>query len=116
MRQQTGFSLIEVMIALVVLGFGLLAMTKMQLNMSLATQWSRQRADATLMATNVIERARSVGCVASPETAQTAAMQASTRYKMQVDCSPVMKVTVRWSDTRTQGEDPDNRVVLVSQF
>lgn len=116
MRHQTGFSLIEAMIAVVVLGFGILAATKMQLNMSIATQLSRQRAEATLIATNVLEIARAKGCSASPETPLTVAAQASAQYKMQIDCSPSMTVTIRWKDVQTKAGDADNRVVLVSQF
>ncbi|MDH1221773.1 type IV pilus modification PilV family protein [Aeromonas caviae] len=116
MRHQAGFSLIEAMIALVVLGFGLLAVTKMQLSMTAATQLARQRADATLIATNTMEKARAAGCVALPATLLTATAQASTQYNMQVDCSSAMTVTIRWKDAQAQAGDPDNQVVLISQL
>lgn len=115
MRHQAGFSLIEAMIALVVLGFGILAATKMQLNMSIATQLSRQRTEATLIATNALERARAMGCTASPETPLAAASQASAQYKMQIACSP-MTVTVKWRDVQLKAGDADNKVELVSQL
>lgn len=117
MKYQTGFSLVEVMIAVIVLGFGLLAATKMQLNMSLATQLSRQREEATLMASNVMEKARAAGCVASAKTQLAAAAQASTQYSMQVECSAsTMRVTVEWKDAQTMSGDSDNKVMLVSQL
>lgn len=111
MRQQSGFSLIEAMIALVVLGFGILAATKMQLNMSIATQLSRQRTEATLIATNELERARAMGCPIPFTIPLAAASQASAQYSMQVECSP-MTVTIRWKDV----QDTDNKVELVSQL
>jgi len=116
MRHQAGFSIIEAIIAIVILGFGILAATKMQLNMSIASQLSRQRAEATLIATNEIERARAMGCTALSETQLDAAAQASAQYKMQIDCSSGMTVTVRWQDVQTKAGDDENQVVLVSQF
>ena len=112
MRHQAGFSLIESMIAIVVLGVVLLATTKMQLNMSIATQLARQRAEATLLATNELERARAMGCTASPTTLLPAASQASAQYKMQIVCSPGMTVTVGWKDAG----NADNKVELVTQL
>ncbi|MBS4639849.1 type IV pilus modification PilV family protein [Aeromonas media] len=116
MRHQAGISLIEAMIAIVILGFGILATTKMQLNMSIASQLSRQRAEATLMATNELEKARAKGCTALSETQLAAAAQASAQYKMQIDCSAGMTVTIRWKDVQTKAGDTENQVVLVSQF
>lgn len=57
-RRHTGFSLIEVMIAVVVLSFGLLALAALQSSLFRAGAESKARANATSLAQHVIEQAK----------------------------------------------------------
>ena len=132
MRYQGGVSIIEAIIAAAVLGIGLMAAVKMQINMGVATQLSRQRAEATLLATNRIEQARADKCVAMAPTLLTTTTQGNaqfntmgnTEYTMGVTCvGTTMTVTITWNDSRgTQAQVAanegafDNKVVLVSQL
>lgn len=58
MKQQKGFSLIETMVSLIILGFGLIGIAGMQFNMTAADQLSRQRSTAVLLAQSKIEEIR----------------------------------------------------------
>ena len=107
MRYQGGVSIIEAIIAAAVLGIGLMAAVKMQINMGVATQLSRQRADATLLATNMIEQARADKCMAKEPTLLTTTTQGNaqfntmgnTQYTMGVTCAgTTMTVTITWND------------------
>lgn len=57
-RTSTGFTLIEVLIALLLVGAGLLALGSLQSNLSRHTDLSRQRGEATLLAQAGMERLR----------------------------------------------------------
>lgn len=57
-RQMTGFSLLEVMIAAVVLSFGLLGLVGMQATAKFSGYEARQRTIANWLANDLVERAR----------------------------------------------------------
>lgn len=61
-----GFSLIEVMIAVVVLSFGLLALSALQAGLFRAGAEAKARANATALAQNAVENARSFAYVNTP--------------------------------------------------
>ncbi|WP_286240308.1 type IV pilus modification protein PilV [Neptuniibacter halophilus] len=58
MTKQSGFNLLEVMIALVVLSVGLLGLAAMQLNSLKLNQSAYMRSQATLLAYDIIDRMR----------------------------------------------------------
>jgi type IV pilus assembly protein PilV len=125
-KLQTGFSIIEAMISATILGFGLIAVTKMQSNARFATDLSRQRNEAVTLASSKIEMLRSgAACVNDTSTLDsTTNTQASTTYTMTWTCNPatkLVKVIVTWNDSRgTQAKSAaadgsatvDNRVEL----
>lgn len=57
-KQQWGFTLIEVLVSIVILAFGLLGLAALQSNMQLAQFESYQRAQAILLLTEMSERMR----------------------------------------------------------
>lgn len=125
-KLQEGFSIIEAMIAAVILGFGLIAVTKMQANARFATDLSRQRSEAVTLASSKIEMLRGgAACANGTSTLDsTTNTQASTTYSMTWTCDSVtklVKVIVTWNDSRgTQAKAAaadgsatvDNRVEL----
>ncbi|ELM3719424.1 type IV pilus modification protein PilV [Aeromonas hydrophila] len=65
-----GFSLLEVMIAAVVLSFGLLGLVGMQVTSKLSGYEARQRTIASWLATDIVERARINRSIWELQTAQ----------------------------------------------
>lgn len=99
---QKGFSLIEVMVSMVILGLGLLGAVAMQLNMSAATQYSRQRMEAVVMAKTVFEKMRDTGvCAAETKSPQTP-YQGSAAYTVAITCPAAAnpRVIVSWTDAK----------------
>ena len=127
---QEGFSIIEAMIAAVILGFGLIAVTKMQANARFATDLARQRTEAVALASSKIEMLRGgAACASGTSTLDsTTNAQASTTYGMTWTCdsaTKLVKVIVTWDDSRgTQTKAAaadgsatvDNRVELNSSL
>lgn len=102
LKQQRGFSLIETMVAVVILGLGLLGAVAMQLNMSSATQYSRQRMEAVVMAKTALEKLRATGvCVASTGSPVTP-YQGSAAYTVVTTCptANTPNVVVTWTDAK----------------
>ena len=58
MQHQNGMSLIETMVSLIILGFGLIAIAGMQYSMTAGDQLSRQRSVAVLLAQSKVEEIR----------------------------------------------------------
>lgn len=58
MNNQNGLSLIETMVSLIILGFGLVGIAGLQVNMNAADQLSRQRSNAVMLAQSKIEEIR----------------------------------------------------------
>lgn len=118
---QSGFTIIEAMIAFVILSVGLLASVKMMVNMGVASQIARQRMVAVNYASNKLEELRAIGaCTVLPATKQVKAIQATTEYTLQVTClGNIATVIVTWNDSRggqTQVGGADNQVKLESQL
>lgn len=67
-RRERGFSLIEVMIAIVVLSFGLLALAALQSSLFRAGAESKARANALAMAQQVVEDAKTFAYVVPPDS------------------------------------------------
>lgn len=65
-RRVRGFSLIEVMIAVVVLSFGLLALSALQAGLFRAGAEAKARSNATALAQNAVENARTFAYVTPP--------------------------------------------------
>ena len=64
-HKQAGFTLIEALVALVVMGFGLLAVAGMQLNLARNADVAKQRTEAIRLAQEKIEALRSFTSIAS---------------------------------------------------
>lgn len=58
MHKQNGLSLIETMVSLIILGFGLVGIAGFQLNMNAADQLSRQRSVAVMLGQSKVEEIR----------------------------------------------------------
>jgi Tfp pilus assembly protein PilV len=119
--QQSGFTIIEAMIAFAILSIGLLASVKMMTNTAVGSQIARQRMEAMNYASNRLEILRAAGlCTALPATLQTKGAQATTQYTVQVTCAGnIATVTVTWNDSRggqAQVGGADNRVIFDSQI
>ncbi|MGI8561473.1 MAG: type IV pilus modification PilV family protein [Luteimonas sp.] len=69
LRTEGGFSLIEVLIAVVVLSFGLLALAALQGSLFRAGAESKARANATAIAQAVVENAKTFAYLTSPDPA-----------------------------------------------
>ena len=116
---QSGFTIIEAMVAFAILSVGLLASVKMMTNMGVGGQIARQRMEALTYATNQLEELRAAGvCTVLAATPQTKTVQSTTTYTLQVACAGSMAtITVTWNDSRggqAQVGGADNRVVLES--
>jgi type IV pilus assembly protein PilV len=99
---QYGFSLVETMVAIVILGLGLLGSIAMQLNMAAATQYSRQRMEAVVMAKTELEKMRDTGvCVAVTKEPETP-YQGSVAYTVATTCpaANTPSVAVTWTDAK----------------
>lgn len=110
---QAGLSLIEALIAIVILSVGLIGATKLQLSINMATQVSRQRVEAMAYARNKVELLRDAGvCIAATE-GPTTPYQGSTAYNLAVTCTTTTQpvVTVTWIDSKG---DSNNLVIQTS--
>ena len=64
-RKEAGFTLIETLVALVVMGFGVLSLAGMQLNLSRSGDVAKQRTEATRLAQEKVETLRSFTGISS---------------------------------------------------
>ena len=64
-RKEAGFTLIETLVALVVMGFGVLSIAGMQLNLSRSGDVAKQRTEATRLAQEKVETLRSFTGISS---------------------------------------------------
>jgi type IV pilus assembly protein PilV len=99
-KEESGFSLIESMISIVILSIGLVGVTKMQLSMTAATQLARQRVEALSMASTKLEVIRHAGTCIAETPGPITPYQGSATYATVIACTstklPV--VTVTWND------------------
>lgn len=103
MKYIKGMSLIETLISLAILSYGIIATIKMQSNMTLANQTSRQRVEATALAKSKIEYLRSTGTCDPAESGTYTPVQGSTQYTLTITCDASNKnpkVVVTWFDSR----------------
>ena len=115
-------SLIESLISLVILSFGLIATIGMQINLTTATQISRQRVEAVALAKSKIEFFKSKGVCDAAESGTYTPLQGNTTYTITVTCSDSKnpKLVVGWNDSKGGqtkvangvGGAVDNRVEL----
>lgn len=127
---QRGFSLIEAMIALLVMAFGMLALAGMQLNLSRNADVAKQRTEAMRIAQERVEQARSytslvtavgaidwanlVADVASPATVTTNAQfnVAVTAGGVVGDAARALRVAVTWTDRAGDAQRVDLSTVV----
>lgn len=130
--QPSGFTLLEVMIALLVLSFGLLGLAALQAYSIKANQSANFRSQATALANMMLDNVRANRanisayyaddyeeflCLADPDTTPVAANDLSV-WRIQVNCrlpqgraavAPIsateVAVCIRWSDARWESED-----------
>jgi Tfp pilus assembly protein PilV len=120
-----GFSVLEALIALVVMAFGMLALSGMQLNLSRNADIAKQRGEATRLAQDRIEEMRSftglsTGTInwnaldamanqtvtkATDYFTNTAYTVASTMTGADGDTVRTVKVTVSWLDRASQAQE-----------
>lgn len=114
-RSQSGLSLIEVMVALVVLSIGLLGIALLQMRALQSTHAAYQATLASIMATDAEERLwldRAEGVV-DPEAGRLANWSAdwsgvlpATASTITAEAVNVYQISVSWSDSRfTAGQD-----------
>jgi Tfp pilus assembly protein PilV len=120
-KENSGFTIIEAMIAFAILSIGLFAAVKMMVATGVGSQIARQRMEAMDYASNQIEKMRATGaCTPVAPTKMTKATQATTEYTLQVTClGNVATVSVTWSDSRggqTQVGGADNQVVFDTEL
>jgi len=123
MRKQSGISLIEQLITIVVTSIAVLGVAKFQTTMFDAELNSKQRAEAISLAQQKLETLRSTGYVAEPVTGQDATQGMTTKFLRSWTVTPdttsmydTLSVTVTWS---VRGSDSivnfNSRVAKVSQ-
>ena len=114
MRSQSGFGLIEVMVAIVVLSVGLLGAAMMQANMTSSTNLARQRGDALFLAKDKLEVLRGAStCDVSLSENSVSPYQGSAVFDVLVACAgEVATITVTWTDAASEV----NTVELQSQI
>jgi prepilin-type N-terminal cleavage/methylation domain-containing protein len=124
LRAQRGFSLIEAMIALLVMAFGMLALSGMQLSLSRNADVAKQRSEAMRIAQERIEIARSYTSLAASggidwtnlvaDVAAPATVTANTNATFNVvvtaggavtDAARTLQVAVNWTD---RANDPQS--------
>lgn len=118
---QFGFTILEGVVAFVILSIGLIASIKMMVNMKVSSQISQQRMQAMDYASNQLEEMRAEGlCTPVPETIQAKRTQDNALYKLQVSCvGNHATVSVTWNDSRgdqTQVNGADNQIILDSEI
>lgn len=126
---QLGFTLIEALVAMVVLAFGMLAIASFQMNLSRNSDLAKQRAEATRLAQERMEELRSfatfAGYGALTAGSDTPVAGSNVTYTRSwsfpdgstaADPRRVVKVAVEWTDrTGEQQREADGRgVVLIS--
>jgi type IV pilus modification protein PilV len=126
---QAGFSLIEALIAMLVLAFGMLAIASFQTNLSRNSDIAKQRAEATRLAQERIEELRSfasfagyAALAAGSDTLTGISNVTFTRAwsfpggSTPADPQRVLKVAVEWTDRtgEAQTEAAGRGVVLMS--
>ena len=144
--KQSGFTLLEVLVAVLVLAIGLLGLAGLMTSSIRNNQSAYQRTQATWLAYDIVDRMRvnraaalasnyntalgsPVTCVASPALAGAMAAQDLTDWKNQIACAlpagdgavavqanRTVTVTVQWNDSRGIGNNTGNAGDSAQQF
>jgi Tfp pilus assembly protein PilV len=123
MRKQSGISLIEQLVTLVITSFAVLGVAKFQVNMFDAELNSKQRAKAVSLAQQKLETIRSTGYVAQAVVEQDEVQGMTTKFSRSWSVTPDntslydrVSVTVTWS-VKGSGSNVSlhSRVAKVSQ-
>lgn len=120
--RQQGLSLLEVLMAVLVLGIGVLGVAAMQSTSLLHSQGSHHHSLATTYAYNAIERMR-----AGQSATEVSELFEDERYTQQFPGNfnlainnevDQVTVTVTWNDERLvpEGQNPQNQVVVRSRI
>ena len=94
-----GFALIEVLVSLVVVAFGMLALAGMQLNLSRNADVAKQRSEAVRLAQEKMECLRAFSQLAASATTS------ATR-----NCMGALRAVNTWTDMATVASDPVNPI------
>jgi prepilin-type N-terminal cleavage/methylation domain-containing protein len=90
-RQQAGFSLIEVMIAVIVLATGLLALAALQINLTQSSADAKARSRIAALMSSVVDYERSVGFSSLAQftgtTASSSACDTTSSIAMFIKCT-----------------------------
>lgn len=118
-RSQAGFSLIEVLVALVVLGVGLMGLARLQLFLLAGTADTVAYDQAVRLANNqteVLRFTKSAGSVptsgADEQRLHGMTFQRTWAVACEVDQACQAKVTVTWVDPRSDGQQGQRELVL----
>jgi type IV pilus modification protein PilV len=87
-RKQLGFSIIEALIALVIMGFGILSLASMQVGLSHSADDAKQRTEAVRLAQEKIEQFRSYTGIASTLVDPVSTSTAALNWNALVDSKP----------------------------
>jgi Tfp pilus assembly protein PilV len=121
---QCGASLIEALIALLVAGFGMLALVAMQITLARSADVARQRGEATRQAQQQVEQLRSFSTLAALDANRSGTDTLSgpllnTSFMRTTDLTPsgdnshyVVRVAVSWSDRASEPQLVDLRTVI----
>ena len=132
MKQQIGFSLIETMVALIILGFGLIGIAGIQLNMTVADQLARQRSVAVTLAQSKIEEIRGsiaqtlttdVCSSSAPATGSTCptitnSSAAFTRIwttTSAADGTKIIAVQITWNDLTLKSDNTHSQAAAITR-
>lgn len=117
-RAQAGFSLIEVLVALVILGVGLMGLARLQLFMLAGTADTAAYDHAVRLANDQLELLRytAISRAAPTAGADERQLQDLTFHRGWIaDCDSAacrVTVTVRWQEPRAGGATPQREIVL----
>ena len=96
-RTVRGFALIEVLVSLIVVAFGMLALASMQLSLSRNADVAKQRSEAVRLAQEKME------CLRAFTQITTSATTSATR-----NCMGALRAIYAWDDLATVSSDPLN--------
>jgi len=119
MQRQTGFTLIEIMVTVVVLAIGLLGLAGLQTAALSFNSTAYQRSQATILSYDIAERMRARqpagGIIPCPQQdvaawlVLVAATLPSGTGSVMSSGGNICVITVRWNDGRGQDEDGDGQ-------
>jgi type IV pilus assembly protein PilV len=128
-KKQAGFTLIEVMIALVILAVGLLALMTMQIVSIRANAFSSEMTYAAMVGQGELEKIRnmnydSVLAVASatytvdPALAKGVEYKTETRVQDNIPATDMKTVTliVNWYGSSAKNQEGENKVLFTTSF